>query len=136
MDVLEGGAGADTLAGGTEADSLLGGTEADWLYGGAGNDTLAGGAGNDVLFGEAGADLFIIGGNEDIDVIADFEPGIDRIQLLAPVHGSFAAMMAASGQAPSVDVGFISLIPLGNGHALRLRGVELSQLHASDFIGF
>ncbi|MCX5746897.1 MAG: calcium-binding protein [Proteobacteria bacterium] len=49
VEIVKGGAGADTITGSAGANTL---------YGGGGNDTLAGGAGDDVLYGEAGDDTF------------------------------------------------------------------------------
>ncbi|WP_025311224.1 calcium-binding protein [Roseicyclus elongatus] len=77
--VAERGGGALT---GTEADDiLLGGAGADLLQGGAGRDLIEDGAGADTLRGGAGADTFIFRADGELDIIADFEPGIDRIDL-------------------------------------------------------
>lgn len=78
-DTLNGDDGADTLLGGAGADTLGGGNGHDRLDGGAGDDRLDGGAGNDILFGQTGADTFIF--NSGIDLIADFQQGIDEIIL-------------------------------------------------------
>ncbi|WP_418024754.1 M10 family metallopeptidase C-terminal domain-containing protein [Paracoccus sp. TD-10] len=84
-DEIFGGEGNDTLIGGTGHDSLLGGAGDDLLQGGDGSDTLAGGAGSDTLVGGLGADVFVFSATEDldgsIDVILDFQPGEDRIDL-------------------------------------------------------
>ena len=101
-DTLDGGPGSDTLLGGSGDDALLGGDGYDVLLGGAGNDTLSGGAqddtliggsGADIMIGNVGADIFVfetvsdsvIGGDED--VITDFEPGTDRLDLSALASG-------------------------------------------------
>ena len=137
IEALVLGGTADSRGVGQElANRMTGNAGSNWLYGGDGDDTLLGAGGNDVLFGQAGADLFIIGADEGIDVIADFEPGVDRIELLAPAHASFAAMIAASTTLAAADVGSVAVIPLGVGHALRLRGVQVSELQAGDFLGF
>ena len=67
-------------------DLLLGGEGPDAFAGGAGADTLLGGEGRDWLGGGAGADVFrFTAGSSDPgalrDLIADFEPGTDRIDL-------------------------------------------------------
>ncbi|MBF0296149.1 MAG: hypothetical protein HQL96_13245, partial [Magnetococcales bacterium] len=97
-DSLTGGAGVDRLYGGGSNDSLLGGAGNDSLFGGAGNDTLQGGdgmdlihggTGQDTLYGNAGADFFrfeLFAGEaaslESLaDVIVDFTPGEDRIEV-------------------------------------------------------
>ena len=46
-----------------------------------GNDFLHDGAGSDVLFGGAGADVFVFARDGAQDRIADFEKGIDCIDL-------------------------------------------------------
>ncbi|NBE07792.1 calcium-binding protein [Paragemmobacter ruber] len=51
------------------------------LTGTAGRDILVDGAGSEVLTGGVGADLFVLRGDGQGDVIADFEPGLDRIDL-------------------------------------------------------
>jgi hypothetical protein len=85
---LEGGAGKDYLYGRDGDDVLKGGEGADKLYGDNGDDVLAGGAGRDMLFGGAGADIFVFDTVEDStrksrDEVADFEVGIDLIDLTA-----------------------------------------------------
>lgn len=54
------------------------------IVGNSGADTLNGLAGNDTLTGGAGKDVFILSskiGDTNIDVIADFQPGKDTIEL-------------------------------------------------------
>lgn len=96
---LLGGKGSDHLYGGTGASKLLGGGGADFLYGSSGNSWLDGGSGVDRIFGGTGKEVitggpgkdYIYGGtgpdtfrflkNSDVDLIHDFEPGIDKIKL-------------------------------------------------------
>ncbi|MDF3605234.1 calcium-binding protein [Paracoccus sp. DMF-8] len=86
-NLIEGMGGVDRLFGHGGHDTLNGGAGADTLDGGAGNDALIGGAGSDVLVGGLGADVFVFGATAHIgigaarDVIADFQHGIDRIDL-------------------------------------------------------
>ncbi|WP_255440576.1 calcium-binding protein [Paracoccus sp. MC1854] len=104
-DQLFGDGGDDLLLGGHGADRLAGGQGSDTLKGGAGNDVLTGGNGADVLQGDDGLDLMTGGAGADVfifdpvdsppgteDVIADFSPGVDRIDLsalrVAPVGGA------------------------------------------------
>lgn len=116
-DTLDGGPGSDTLLGGSGDDALLGGDGYDVLLGGAGNDTLSGGAqddtliggsGADIMIGNVGADIFVfetvsdsvIGGDED--VITDFEPGTDRLDLSALASGMTLQIGGAlTGTGPS-----------------------------------
>ncbi len=79
--VLRAGAGDAGLSGGAGDDVVMGGAGADTLAGGAGNDILADGAGADTLRGGAGADLFVLEWDGARDLIADFEPLRDRLDL-------------------------------------------------------
>ena len=89
---LFGDSGNDNIFGGVGNDTIIGGTGNDNLYGKAGNDILIGGLGSDKLFGEAGNDIFKfenIGDSHnklnqaEIDLIADFAKGYDKIDLSA-----------------------------------------------------
>lgn len=80
---VTGGSAADALTGDLAANVLTGNAGNDTLTGGGGNDTLVGGLGNDRLVGGANADTFrfnkAVAAN--IDTIADFVSGTDKIQL-------------------------------------------------------
>ena len=109
-DTVRGGAGDDNIGGGTGTDYMYGGDgddligaghDDDFVFGGNGHDFLGGGAGHDALFGGAGDDKINPGDGSDtitggagadtyvfdafttgeIDVITDFELGIDTIRL-------------------------------------------------------
>ena len=85
-DVIEGGNGNDILDGGTGNDKLGGGLHDDRLKGGTGDDILIGGEGRDMLYGGAGSDRFIFSAKDSAvgagrDVIADFETGMDLLDL-------------------------------------------------------
>ena len=87
-DELYGGPGRDTLHGGAGHDLLDGGAGHDELYGGPGRDTLIGGMGQDTMTGGAGADVFVWNALAESrpalpDLITDFQPGIDRMDLTA-----------------------------------------------------
>ncbi|HSH73012.1 MAG TPA: calcium-binding protein [Methylophilaceae bacterium] len=79
--------GADGL--GTNQLKGLGGN--DTIYGGGGNDAIIGGAGNDELHGDSGADTFVFDTAlstatvSNVDLIADFEAGIDHIFLASSI---------------------------------------------------
>lgn len=74
-DILEGSFGNDNLQG-------KGGN--DKLHGGFDNDRLDGGRGSDTLVGGQGKDTFVFTSSDfrarERDVIADFEPGVDRLE--------------------------------------------------------
>lgn len=81
-DSIAGSARRDDLIGGAGNDAIEGGAGRDRINGGAGDDTITGGAGADRLTGGAGADLFRFGAADGPgDVITDFTPGEDRIDL-------------------------------------------------------
>ncbi len=129
-DLLNGGIGNDALFGGNDNDTLIGSAGADSLYGNAGADILAGGTGADSLYGNAGSDIFVLGddfhtailidaeppfesgegiGVENIDTIADFASGEDRIQLSGEIFADFdkgelnADLFAANATGSAVD---------------------------------
>ena len=86
------------------ADVLSGGTSIDTLIGGNGNDVLNGGNGNDVLTGGAGSDIFQFSttpGKYNRDVIADFQSGSDKIELLSTL---FANVKGADDVFNSSDI--------------------------------
>ncbi len=64
--------GNDRLVGGDGRDELVGGAGSDHLSGGAKADRLDGGRGADSLVGGAGNDLFVIGQDDAVDTIFDF----------------------------------------------------------------
>ena len=98
-NVLFGGNGNDVLFGRGGNDRLLGDNGNDVLYGQGGNDRIEGRAGNDRLEGGAGADTLVGGSGRDVfayrsasdsgiaasqrDRVADFQSGIDRLDLSA-----------------------------------------------------
>jgi Ca2+-binding RTX toxin-like protein len=93
-DYLDGGAGNDKLVGNGNG----GGAGRDELFGGKGDDWMTGGAGIDWLTGSKGKDQFFVehaNGNDDIEVIFDFKPGVDKIVLSAAIFGSLGAKVSA-----------------------------------------
>ena len=85
-DRVEGNGGNDKLVGGLGDDRLHGGDGNDVIDGGSGNDIIDGGPGNDVMTGGVGADVFRFRVAEtdsgDVDVITDFQSGIDRLHII------------------------------------------------------
>ena len=81
--------GNDTLYGNGEDNHLDGAGGSDQLYGiggnntlvgGLGDDTLSAGTGVDIMTGGAGADNFTFTSSSGLNVITDFEDGLDVIE--------------------------------------------------------
>ena len=89
-DRIKGDAGNDNVRGGHGNDELLGGAGNDLVRGDSGDDILIGGAGNDILVGGQGSDLFVLSPGDGMDIIRDFEQGIDAIGLTKEL--SFGAL--------------------------------------------
>ncbi len=114
-DTPDGGSGGDRLTSHAGADRLLGGPGRDVLAAGSGSDTLDGGAGGDRLVGGAGADVFVWRPDGGRDVIRDFDPALDVIDLAGGLERAEVRVR------PGDDGTFTVL--LANGTALRLVGV-------------
>lgn len=113
------------------ANRLTGNGAGNFLLGGAGDDTIDGRGGNDVLFGEGGADLFYFQPGTNIDLIADFELGADRIQLQGFGLTGFAQLQSLMfNDTVNNRVGIV----LGFGDAIVIDNVQVAQLGISDFI--
>jgi VCBS repeat-containing protein len=86
----------DTLTGDNNNNVINGGLGNDILNGGGGDDLLIGGMGNNTLTGGAGADTFQwLKGNSGHDLITDFTPGTDKLdlsQLLQGENGTTASL--------------------------------------------
>jgi Ca2+-binding RTX toxin-like protein len=86
----------DSLTGNGLGNRIDGGLGHDVLNGGDGDDLLIGGLGNNTLTGGNGADTFQWqAGNSGHDVITDFTPGLDKLdlsQLLLGENGSAASL--------------------------------------------
>ncbi|MCC7268018.1 MAG: hypothetical protein IT546_11870, partial [Caulobacteraceae bacterium] len=107
-DVVWSGLGADNVSLGSGTDFAHGMQGDDVLDGGDGNDTLVGGFGLDTLTGGAGADTFtynLIAESQgvDVDVITDFQSGVDVINLLAALQAANPLVIDSS------DVAFVGV---------------------------
>jgi len=82
----------DSLTGDGNNNVINGGLGNDFLHGGAGDDLLIGGMGNNTLTGGAGADTFQwLKGNSGHDLITDFTPGTDKLDLSQLLQGENAS---------------------------------------------
>ncbi|HAB12320.1 MAG TPA: hemolysin expression modulating protein [Planctomycetaceae bacterium] len=162
-DVISSGGGDDFVSGGDDNDRIYGGSGDDFLQGDRGNDVLMGGSGNDVLKGEQGNDFlhggdgddelhtrtgndYLVGGTGDdtfvvrpsgqpeINVILDFTPGEDVIDLTHPgIHVvDFADLLSLAYQTPQ---GVRIVLPTNNsvGDRLLLIGITIADLDPADF---
>lgn len=130
IEGLTGSGHNDILVGGAGANSLQGGGGDDLLRGGGGDDVLNGGAGDDVLHGQQNADAFVLRLGSGVDTIADFEVGVDVIDISAYGFADFNAVLAAT-----TDVGGRAQISLnGAQDILRLTSVVKADLIADDFM--
>ena len=127
-DRVFGGNGDDTVKGGLAADVLVGGRGSDTLQGGTGADTLIGSGGNDTLFGEDGADVFKVGPRRGHDTIADFEDGVDQIDLTA---FTFSSLVRAMMFFQSVDD---QAVFSHRGMMLTLTGISDDQIGPTDLL--
>ena len=135
-DRLYGDDGNDTLYGGSGNDVIKGERGNDFLHGGDGEDELHSWGGNDFMFGGADTDYFIIRptGTVEYNVIIDFTPGVDVIDLTHPgiQIADFADLLTHCVQTPN---GVKIWLPTNNwgSDMLMLIGVTIADLDPNDF---
>ncbi len=127
---IEGTGGNDVLVGTRQADIILGGGGDDFIDAGAGDDRIDGGAGNDIIVTGGGRDVVVLGRGTGTDIITDFKPRQDKLDLSAFFFD--AAMAKAAARQVGDDV----VIDLSGDGAdtVRLLGVKASRLNADSFI--
>ena len=108
---------ADIVRGHDDGSRLYGMQRNDELRGGAGVDLIDGGIDDDILSGGAGADSFVFRREYGGDVIEDFEPGTDVLDL------SGAGVTGRYGVATR-HVGGDTILSMGGGTDLTLEGVS------------
>ena len=129
-NVTGSGSADDSLTGNDGANTLSGLGGADTLSGEGGNDLLIGGEGNDTLTGGAGTDTFVIGANSGADVVTDFTPASDLIDVSALGLSPAAALaLAVSNGAGG------TILTFSDGNTLTLTGIEPGALTAANFVG-
>ena len=134
--------GANTVYGGDGADLIRGAGGTDTIFGEAGDDTISSGAGNDYLVGGDGADVFSFNVNDDHDTIADFEIGIDRIDIFINDNGLFVNFSDVTEDGGPQDFSEIenllsqdgndTLVSLGANQSIRLLNIQLDDLIQND----
>ncbi|MGY4472363.1 beta-glucanase (GH16 family) [Bradyrhizobium sp. LB9.1b] len=109
----------------------MGNQLANIITGTSGNNIIDGGKGDDILIGGGGQDVFVVHKSGGSDVIADFTAsgaGIDQISLGGYDFHSFADVKAALHQ-----IGTDTVLDLGAGETLTMRGVTAESLTAANF---
>ena len=128
--------GIEGLQGSNFNDYLAGDNGGNVLLGGAGDDLLVGGGGSDTLQGGDGADTFIYQLATDspattIDLILDFQTGVDKLDLTAlntSAADRFTILSANGGTLVAVDL-------LGDGSLdLVIQAVGNNAIAASDVL--
>ena len=120
-NVITGNGAANILSGGGGSDTLNGGGGNDRLIGGDGVDYFIGGAGSDIFVGEINATKSAAkSGPVSIDVILDFERGVDKIDLSGIDANTKVAGDQAffwGGNSSNKSVGELSIKHFGNVNA-------------------
>jgi Ca2+-binding RTX toxin-like protein len=113
----------------TTGRALVGNSLDNVLYGNSGNDRLIGGAGADTLYGGGGSDAFVFQDGYGSDLVADFETGLDKVDLagVASVHSFSQLIQAATQLGPDVRFSFSPT------DSLMLGNVQLVTLTANNF---
>ncbi|AXA55083.1 retention module-containing protein [Pseudomonas thivervalensis] len=130
----------DTLVGDGASNRIDGGLGHDVLNGAGGNDLLIGGLGNNTLTGGSGADTFQWqAGNSGHDVITDFAPGVDKLdlsQLLQGENGSAASLddylhfsVSGSGGSVVTSIDVSAIAGATPNQTIDLAGVNLASYY-------
>ncbi len=116
----------EVLNGNSQDDTLFGMGGSDRIYGSNGNDLLVDGAGRDHFFGGAGADIFRFAADITLDLIRDYEIGVDVIDL------SLLASVTNLDDLNITSRSFGAVI-LAGVEELRVTSIDTAPLHAYDF---
>ena len=98
------------------------------VNGTSGNNTLTSSSANEVFFGQGGNDTFVFTGTTGKDVVADFQPNNDVVQLSHNAFANFAAVLAHSAQ-----VGTDVVISADVSNSVTLTHTTLVQLNTHNF---
>ena len=128
--VVQGGAGDDVI----DASGMPAAVMQFIVNGGDGNDVLHGGQGNDLLTGGTGADRFEFSGANGTDTIADFQHGLDKIDITGyggalNKFGDLAGHISQVGADTHVDLGGT----VAGAGSIVLLNTQMASLSASDF---
>lgn len=118
-----------TGTGSDDANRISGNAGQNTLFGLGGTDIINGGRGNDVLNGGAAADTFVFVTGTGHDTIADFQDGMDLIDITGiksiKDFGQITGAMVQNGT--GVD------IALGDNDMLTIQNITIDKLTAVDF---
>lgn len=121
-----------TVMAGAGDDRVWANAGNDTVFGGDGDDTLDGGIGHDDLYGGAGADEFVFYFYDSyvfgVDIIADFEDGIDQISFRNAGDMSFDDLTIKD------DGDYGSYVEFGPSERVYFDGVDEADLGADDFM--
>ena len=127
-----------SCSGGDGSDLLSGGKGNDILFGEAGNDIIDGGKGDDILVGGDGSDIFVFDGGGGNDVILDFTPGEDLLQISKHINGldvsspeDLASRITQVGGNVVIDLGHGDTPDVGQRRRQRHSGQSRPLLHGS-----
>ncbi len=132
-DVIENQIETDVLSsienviGSNDGDVIIGSDLDNVLEGRDGDDLLSGEGGNDILIGGQGVDTFAFSVGDGIDLIQNFELGVDRIQLTD--FGSDFDVLGSITQD-----GRDAVLSFSSDSSVRLEGIDGSLLSDDDFI--
>ncbi|MGQ0609816.1 MAG: M10 family metallopeptidase C-terminal domain-containing protein [Paracoccaceae bacterium] len=98
--------------GGALDDRIIGTSGGQVLSGGGGDDVLHDGSGADWLIGGAGADVYVLMADGATDTIADFEDGIDRIDLSdwGMIYSASALLITGTATGATISYGGQQLV--------------------------
>lgn len=138
-DFLFGNLGNDTVYAGNGDDRVFGGQNDDLLFGEGGNDLVSGDLGKDSLSGELGADTltggegadtFFIQKDSGVDIITDFQKGIDTMKL--PENITFENLVFQDGSSGS-SVNTLVIFASTGSTIVLLKNVLNSTIDRTDF---
>jgi Ca2+-binding RTX toxin-like protein len=128
---IYGAAGVQT--GTSNNDVLIAGASTTAIYGGNGDDILATGgpAGSAVLHGGAGSDIFVLAASDTVLQIADYQPGIDKLDLTSFALLRNLGQLTITSTASGADITYLTTtihIESATGNPLASTAFAQSQL--------
>jgi Ca2+-binding RTX toxin-like protein len=94
------------LRGTSRNDVLVSDESAERLIAGGGDDILVDGGGTDTMSGGSGRDVFVLSADGSMDLITDFQPGIDRLDLSGWTFLRNAGQLTFYARPDGIDIAF------------------------------